>query len=83
MAPFQGIDTKASVDMAIAVIQSFVTEETIGVTEETIRKVSHRNGRWIGSSLEYLAAPSEPEPHSVTAVFSWLGTHERTSETPY
>lgn len=40
------------------------------------------DGVWIESSLEYLVAPSPPKPNSITQVFSWRCTYDRTIETP-
>jgi hypothetical protein len=74
VGPFLGISTAESVATAITIIESFVTEQAVV-------KVSRRDGVWIESSLEYLAAPSEPKSHSTTQVFSWLRTHDQTIET--
>jgi hypothetical protein len=75
IGPFLGIDTAESVATAITIIESFVTEQAVV-------KVSHRDGVWIESSLEYRVAPSEPKPHSTTQVFSWRRTYDETIETP-
>jgi hypothetical protein len=59
VGPFLGIGTAESVDTAMSIIESFVTEQTIV-------KISRRDGVWIESGLEYLAAPSPPKPNSTT-----------------
>ena len=73
---FLGIDTAKSVATGITIIESFVTEQAVV-------KVSHRDGVWIESNLEYRVAPGEPEPYSTTEVFSWHRTYDQTIETPY
>jgi len=75
VGPFLGIDAVESAATAMNIIEDFVAERTVV-------KVIHRNGVWIRSSLEYLVAPSEPEPHSTTKVFSWRRTHDDIIETP-
>jgi hypothetical protein len=72
---FLGIDTTGSVAMAMTIIENFVAERTVV-------KLSYRDGVWLRSSLENLAAPSEPEPHSTTEVLSWGGTYDETIQTP-
>lgn len=74
VGPFLGISAAESVTTAIAIIDSFITEQAVV-------KVSRRDGVWIESSLEYLAAPSDPKPHSTTQVFSWRRTYDQTIET--
>lgn len=72
---FLGISTAESVHTAMTIIENFITEQTVV-------KISRRDGVWIESSLEYLAAPSPPKPNSRTQVFSWRCTHDETIETP-
>jgi len=74
IGPFLGSDTAESVAEAIAIIESFIAEETIV-------KVSRRDGVWIESNFEYLVAPSEPKPNSTAQVFSWRRTHDKTIDT--
>lgn len=75
IGPFLGLSASESVDMAMTIVESFVTEQTVV-------KISRRDGAWIESSLEYLVAPSPPKPNSTTQVFSWRCTYDRTIETP-
>jgi hypothetical protein len=75
VGPFLGIDIVESVDTAITIVESFVTEQTVV-------KVSHRDGIWLESGLEYRVAPGEPRPHSTTEVFSWRRTYDEAIETP-
>ena len=75
VGPFLGIDAAESVDTAMTIIESFVTEQTVV-------KISHRDGVWIESSLEYLAAPSPPKPNSTTQVLSWRCTYDQTIVNP-
>lgn len=74
VGPFLGIGTAESVDTAMMIIESFVTEQTVV-------KISRRGGVWIESSLEYLAAPSPPKPNSTTQVLSWRCTYDQTITT--
>jgi|SRR5579872_3461956 len=75
LGTFLGIDTAESVATAITIVESFVTEQAVV-------RISHRDGVWIESSLEYHAAPSEPKPNYKTQVFSWRRTYDETIETP-
>jgi len=72
---FLGIDTTESVATAMTIIENFVAERTVV-------KISYRDGVWLKSSLDYVVAPSEPEPHSTTEVLSWGGTYDETIQTP-
>jgi hypothetical protein len=75
VGPFLGISAAESVHTSMAIIQSFVTEQTVV-------KISRRDGVWIESSLGYLVAPSPLKPNSTTQVFSWRCTYDQTIETP-
>lgn len=70
IGPFLGLDEDECVSTALGMAEAFLAEETV-VT------VAHRKGRWIGSSLEYVAAPSEPETNAMTRVFFGKLTHDR------
>jgi hypothetical protein len=74
VGPFMGINTAESVATAINIIVDFVAEKTVV-------KVAHRDGAWVRSSLEYIAAPSEIEPNSTTKIFSWRGSYDDIIET--
>jgi len=63
-----------SAAMVIRMIEDFLAEQTV-VT------VSRQEGVWAGSSLAYVAAPGELQPHSTTQVFSWHRTYDQTIET--
>lgn len=76
IGPFLGISIAESVNTALSIIESFVTEQTVV-------RVFRRDGVWIGSGLAYRAAPpTELKPHSTTEVFSWRCTYDQTIETP-
>ena len=70
VGPFLGLTTEEAVAEAIGIIAAFVAEETVV-------KVVYRNGEWKQSTLEYLAAPSDPEPQSTTNIYSWMRTHDQ------
>jgi hypothetical protein len=74
VGPFLGLNTAESVATAMNIVEEFVAEKTVV-------KVVHRDGAWVQSSMEYLVASSEPEPHSTTQVFSWRRTHDAVIET--
>jgi hypothetical protein len=74
VGPFLGLNTQECVAQAMTIIESFISEETV-VT------VCRRDGVWIRSGLEYLAAPSEPTPNSTIEFFSWRRTHDKTINT--
>ncbi len=70
---FLGLDTAESVATAMAIIQSFVTENAVV-------KCCYRGNVWVESSLEYRVAPTEPKPDCRTEVFSWHSTHDEIIE---
>jgi hypothetical protein len=70
VGPFLGLNIEESVAQAMTTIESFMNEETV-VT------VCRRDGVWIRSGLDHLAAPSEPMPNSTTEFFSWRRTHDK------
>jgi hypothetical protein len=73
VGPFLGIDVAESIATAMGIIKDFISEETV-VT------ITDRGGLWIGSSLQYRAAPGEPEPNSTTRIYSWRGTYDKVVE---
>ena len=75
VGPFLGIDIEESVETAIRIIESLVSEETVVM-------VAYRDGKWIGSSLSYRVAPSKPTPNSTTKIFSWRGTYDDAVQNP-
>lgn len=75
VGPFLGISTAEAVDTSMAIIESFVTEQTVV-------KICRRDGVCIESSLEYLAAPSPRKANSTTQVFSWRCTYDQMIESP-
>ena len=58
VGPFLGIDIEESVETAMGIIESFISE--------TVVKVSYRDGKWIESSLSYRVAPGESKPNCTT-----------------
>lgn len=70
VGPFLGMNERECAAMAITIIDSFITENTVVVVET-------RDGKWVGSRLEYLDAPSANDPTCMNHVYSWRGTHDR------
>jgi len=75
VGPFLGSSVVDSIGLAVSMIKAFIAEQTVV-------KVTRKNGSWIQSILEYVAAPSELKSGTTTRVFSWNRTYDRTIETP-
>ena len=70
LGTFLGLTIGEAADLAVDMVRGIVAEERIV-------SITYRDGRWSGSSLSYVEAPSTQEANSTTEVYSWFGTHDQ------
>jgi len=75
LGTFLGIGIAECVETAVQMIEDFVWEERLV-------EIIYRGDVWCSSGLYYRVAPSPPEPHATTKIYSWRRTYDQIVETP-